>query len=196
MKTQIFNLNDLFQIQTPEGKIYTQKKDELEKDFKTKLKEHNFNWDKIVDLKAIKRKGSKQLLSAENKAKGFHLEMIQEVLVSRNITPKAVIEAEVQVETIEPKTKKKTPPKTKLSLDEALDLLQESKKNIGKTCSFVPFRTAINLSGKIKQVVLDKRVNKVYYRIIVEKNKLYHCEVNNSKIEVIKTTKIKIKPKK
>lgn len=87
-----------------------------------------------------------------------------------------------------PKEKKEPKPKEKKeipSLESAIEAAALAKNNVDTVCTFVPFRTAIKTVGEVKQVVIDRRVNKAYYRIIGQKDgKLYHISVNSDSFKV------------
>lgn len=57
----------------------------------------------------------------------------------------------------------------------------KAKKRIGQHCQFLPFGEKNAILGTIKYVVTDKRVNKVYFRILddSENGKLYCCATDN-----------------
>lgn len=51
-------------------------------------------------------------------------------------------------------------------LEEVKQLAEEAKENIGIVVSFIPFRCLEPETGEIVNVVLDKRVRQVYYKIL------------------------------
>lgn len=90
--------------------------------------------------------------------------------------------AKKQTDKKEPKEKE---PKEKPSLESVLNAAARAKKSVGVVCTFTPFRTAIKTKGEVKQVVIDRRVNKAYYRInALEDGKLFHISVDNESFKI------------
>jgi hypothetical protein len=102
-----------------------------------------------------------------------------------------------------PKTKAAPKPKAKVETIEIAEpievrtpvyneeqLLEYKKELRGKAVTFTPFGRIDKLSGTVKNVIMDKRVNKVYAQIWVgegEATKLYHKAVHL--LEIVKAPK-------
>lgn len=152
----------------------------------------------VVDPKKLKKQGTTQLAKKLEKAKDVEAKMIEEILEDRGAkvekkeeTPATDSTEESTEESTEdsgdetpaeekPKKEPK-PKKEKPSMEVVLEDVSVCKGNIGKCCQFIPFREDNAVLGVVKQVVIDRRVNKAYYRIIGEgeNGKLYHTEINN-----------------
>lgn len=149
-----------------------------------------------VDEKKLKKRGSAQLEKALESATGVEAKIIESILSARGVEVEQTedpneIETEAEDVTAEEapkkkeKAKKEPKPKKELpSLDSVLEAVKLAKNNVQTVCNFSPFRTAIKMTGEVKQVVIDRRVNKAYYRILGEDGKLYHTEINNPSFSV------------
>jgi hypothetical protein len=157
-----------------------------------------------VDEKKLKKRGSAQLEKALESATGVEAKIIGSILSARGVEveqtedpneieteAEEVTAKEAPEESEEPapkkkeKAKKEPKPKKELpSLDSVLEAVKLAKNNVQTVCTFSPFRTAIKMTGEVKQVVIDRRVNKAYYRILGEDGKLYHTEINNPSFSV------------
>ncbi len=149
-----------------------------------------------VDEKKLKKRGSAQLEKALESATGVEAKIIESILSARGVEVEQTedpneIETEAEEVTAEEapkkkeKAKKEPKPKKELpSLDSVLEAVKLAKNNVQTVCNFSPFRTAIKMTGEVKQVVIDRRVNKAYYRILGEDGKLYHTEINNPSFSV------------
>lgn len=71
----------------------------------------------------------------------------------------------------------KTPnaPKKSRTLDEALALVEDLKNTqLGVDMTFVPFRGKEKITATVKAITLDKRTNRVFFRLLDEVGKMYH----------------------
>lgn len=110
--------------------------------------------------KKLKRLGSNQLLSKYKAETSVDKKAVMEkILISRGIlqeTPKK--EDKPEVNTKHP--------------------------NVGKTCTFIPFRKEAEVGGTIKAHVHDRRVSRKYYRIQGEDGKIYHKKTDSTQLTI------------
>lgn len=203
MKAKLFQFESEKEIRLSNGVQFFSNEDESKEDFVERVTEvvdrdyvDTLEIDE-VDEKKLKKRGSAQLEKNLESASGVEAKILESILVARGIisneTP-APEEIEVEAEEVKapakPKAKKKSKPKVKKepkakpSLEKVIEAASLAKNNVSTICSFVPFRQAASITGEVKQVVIDRRVNKAYYRIIGEDKKLYHTEINNPTFSV------------
>ena len=70
------------------------------------------------------------------------------------------------------------------SLESVIEAVALAKNNVQTICSFVPFRMGAKIIGEVKQVVIDLRVRRAYYRIVGNDGKLYHTRIDNKSFKV------------
>lgn len=198
MKAKLFQFENEKEIRLSNGVQFFSNEDESKEDFVERVTEvvdrdyvDTLEIDE-VDEKKLKKRGSAQLEKSLESASGVEAKILESILVARGVisneTP-APEEIEVEAEEVKapakPKAKKESKPKAKKepkvlpSLESVIEAAALAKNNVSTICSFVPFRQGTSITGEVKQVVIDRRVNKAYYRITGEDKKLYHTEINN-----------------
>lgn len=210
MKAKFFQIAIAMEIQLSIGVSYQSTEGQTKEDFiaevTAKVSEEFVEELELTEVSAssLSKKANKALVAMFETSVGLEKEMVAGLLQKRGVEITAANSTEGAETTEAPvaKTKKEKPAKKekvvkekvvkevkekreKLSLNDVLDAAKDAKVNVGKVVEFVPFRSAFKLVGEINQVVVDTRVNRAYYRILIlETGKLQHSEITNSTIIV------------
>lgn len=84
-----------------------------------------------------------------------------------------VADGAYKIEAVETKVPKA--PKKLRTLEEALELVEDLKNTqLGVDMTFVPFRGKKKITATVKAITLDKRTNRVFFRLFDEVGKMYH----------------------
>lgn len=190
MKAQFIKLENRSEIVLANGTTYRSKKNEDPDDFYVRIAdkvdtEHlePLEIDYETDTAKMKKKSTVQLKSRLAKAGPLEKDGIEEILVERGEmdAPKAKAKTKTKAKS------KKSPgrPKVEKPSDKELAAEQErGKENVGKTASFTPRGEEEQVTGTIKGLMTDKRVNLAYYRIVTPENKTHHKRVGSEEITI------------
>jgi|SRR5690606_12102600 len=196
MKAKFFEFNGQMEIVLENGNVIAANESEEKVDFLNRATEEvdaefmeNLEVTEVT-ASSLKKKASKALVAAFDKSTGVQAELIKSVLESRGVSVGESTEEETDEEAVEaPKKEKKAKsvkePKEKISLGDALDIAKEMRVNIGKVIEFSSFRKGETITAEIKQVVVDTRVNRIYFRVHeLSTGKLYHTSIYNSSVVI------------
>lgn len=168
IKIKIFKSETHTQIVTSDGRNFYGEHD-LALDFLGAISSEEEINQREITLRHIKKKSTVQLLRDLGAAQHIELDMIAFVLKKRGAFPTA--------------EKKQT--KKQINRYEALKTEARKKRNtIGKIVNFIPFRKEMIIKGVVIGIIIDKRVNRAYFRIVSDDQILYHTSINNSTLEV------------
>lgn len=202
MKAKFFEFNGQMEIVLENGNVIAANESEAKVDFLNRVTgevdaEFMENLEVTeVTVSSLKKKASKALVAAFGKSTGVQAELIKSVLESRGVSVGESTEEETdeEEEAVEaPKKEKKAKavkePKEKISLGDALDIAKEMRVNIGKVIEFSSFRKGETITAEIKQVVVDIRENRIYFRVHeLSTGKLYHTSIYNSSVVINEET--------
>lgn len=197
MKAKFYGFNGQMEIVLENGNVIAANESEAKVDFLNRASEEvdaefmeNLEVTEVT-ASSLKKKASKALVASFEKATGVEAELIKSVLESRGVTVgESTEEVAAEEETAEaPKKEKKAKavkePKEKISLSDALDIAKEMRVNVGKVIEFSSFRKGETITAEIKQVVVDTRVNRIYFRVHeLSTGKLYHTSIYNSSVVI------------
>jgi len=171
MKAKLFHHNDRMEIRLSNTEQFIAGEDENQAGFYRRIEayvELEYDEDIIDPVSEIDIKKMKKETSAALERRlpllqdGVETEMIREILESRGI----------ELPNFEPESKPEPKCKPKKNL------------NVGKACTFTPFRQDVSMSGTIKAFVADKRVDRSYYKILAQDKKIYHKRINNDQLSI------------
>lgn len=196
MKAKFFEFNGQMEIVLENGNVISSNENESKVDFLNRVTEEvdaEFMENlEVTEVTAsnLKKKASKALVASYGKTTGVEAKLIKSVLESRGVSVGGSTEEATAEETSEaPKKEKKAKavkePKEKISLGDALDKAKKMRVNIGKVIEFRSFRKGETITAEIKQVVVDARVNRIYFRVHeLSTGKLYHTSIYNSSVVI------------
>ncbi len=226
MQAKLILFGDKMEIKLTNGVLFFATKDEVLDDFVNRVEavvERDYVEDldiRMVEEKTFSKVTPKELQRFHASATGLEQELLASMLEAKGIeigtTPakpgkvtndsvgrvakldkvKAEKPEKVKKEKVVKEKKERTP--VVRMTDEEVEALAESVKNVvGSICTFISAGTAITTRGEVKQVIIDKRVNKAYYRIIGDDGKLYHTIVGsiNFKVDATATKELKAERK-
>jgi len=139
-----------------------------------------------------------QFFATEAESKDEFIKRVEEVVDRDYVDTLQLSEVKAEnikviAETVEapkPKAEKVVKPKAEKvikempSLESVIEAVALAKNNVQTICSFVPFRMGAKIIGEVKQVVIDLRVRRAYYRIVGNDGKLYHTRIDNKSFKV------------
>lgn len=180
MKASYFEQNGTKKIELEDGTIFEAQEKETKGAFIKRIGEvvDSSYFEKLELTEQKKEKATKG--KAVVKEKGEEKVATKKEATKKEPKPKAEPKAKKEPKPkAEPKEKKPKP-----TLNDALEMKKNAESMVGKMVDFVPFRCAYTVTGEVKQVVIDNRVNRAYFRIYDADNKLYHTDVTNEKVVV------------
>jgi len=189
MKAKLFVSSTVKEIRLEDGKFYLSNSGESTEDFIERIdtiitEEYVEEVDlSMIDLSKYKKVGSSALVKKINQTTGAEQAIIAELLESRGVAFEVFVnepqkESPVETPSAEDKLDEESlekqiasEPKTKRVIDlvESQKVLDEKKKNIGRSISFSCKKFDEVLTGEIMGITLDKRSGFVQYRIKTEK---------------------------
>lgn len=162
-------------------------------------------------LSSLKKKSNKALLEmVEFGVDGLLLEAVTEALASRGVdisdepttvpteeekkgksakAPKAEKKEKDPKAPKAPKAEKKEKaPRVKkevLTDEQVAELVEKAKSFVGKVLEFIPFGAdKTPIKAEVTMISVDRRVNKVYFRMFDTEGKMYHKDVKSPNIQV------------
>lgn len=207
MNCKLIVLGDKMEIKLANGVQFLALKDEELDDFVNRVEavvERDYVEDlevQMVEKKSFAKTAVAQLQKDYIKATGLEADLIESVLESRGADVPAVAKTPTKAAAPVAKVVKATAPvvakaakvvkekvvKEKVpaaTLEEAIELAESVKDHVGSICNFTRAGEAITSTGEIKQVTVDKRVNRVYYRIVDEDGRLCHKIVGSPDLKI------------
>ena len=112
-----------------------------------------------MEIEKLKKRGTTQLLKNLETITGEDAKMISEILEARGHLPSV--------------------PKESIQA-----VAEKVRENIGKECTFNKAGSSVIVEGTIRGLMVDKRVNLVYYRIINHLGRVYHKRVDSENLTI------------